>query len=527
VGVDKAAGRAHGAVTRVNNFAFYGTFIAGGLARLSGIKFVGPVFGSLSKLAGSPRKYMDETTMREAVHGPSAALGAAGSRLQMFAGEDPERTGLRKMAARVAGGLSSSAERVAGVETRAATALKSGSARVFTPLGDAVEKVGSAQREGLAVRVAAKATGQHANALAGLEQVMAHGAGDAAMAPVHSALETARGLLGDGSARMGAEKLAEFQEALGTAGEGLAEAAKAGADKKTISALRATLDKVGASTGAFNQRSGIAEKIRDLPNAIRNAPESLAGANLTNVALKGAVVTGTTLQVTSVVRGVAEKVHSLKQMYCDLTGEEKISTRKLLMSKNMPPLVKEARGHIMKEYGPRVVLNFANTIATYGFMKNSSRKTMLVSGGLMALNQVHAAKVQGYGLLPVYQAMSQLPELQDSHYAVLISAASKDAAQAGGVESALVQAVSKEYAEEGARPVDVLKEINSGRFDERVNNISAANRKAMEGRSGHDLAPRPQNAGIAKEVIGPHTQRLQEQMSQARRQQTAGAAPMR
>lgn len=518
VGADQAVGRAHGAISRVNSFVYYGGFLAGGLAFMGRLPVVGGLFNAASKAAASPREYMDNTTVRQAFHAPSTLLGAvrkaAEKRAVLGEGQEVAQGG-KAMAARLAGSLVGVEQKVSGAETGVLAAVKKGAEKIFNPLGDAAGKVGVDQRMKLADRLSGAASKQHGKATSALQDVLTHSKGNKALSAVQEGLSKAEGLLGDGSKRLGKKDTEAFMEALGSAQQGLAGVTKGAVDKKTMSVLQKGMKQVEAAGGAFNQRSGLADKVRDLPGTIKGAPKALANANLTNVALKGAVVTGTTLQVTSTARGIAEKVHSLKQMYCDMTGETKISTRKLLTSKEMPALIKEARGHIMKEYGPRVLLNFANTIATYGFMKNSSKSTMLVSGGLMALTQLHTAKVQNYSLLPMYEALNQQPEIQDVQYAAFISAASQDAAKAGGVESALVQALAVDYAKEGARPADILKEIENGRFDERALEKAQVNRAAMESQGGHALAPKAE-----REVMGSHTQRLQEEMT---RRQGVGA----
>lgn len=530
VGADRAVGRAHGAISRVNSFVYYGSFLAGGLAVMGKLPLVGKMFKGASELASAPRNYMDNTTVRDALHTPTTVIdklrGAAeksalkGTARDALLGEDGKLKteglkGAQAMAARMANGLGDARGHVDGVEKQAVGWLGRAAKRVFNPLGDAAGKVGVEQRVKLADRVAGKAVKQHGTAVSALENAMKTGADNAALTPVREALDKAKDLLGDGSVRMSAENVTALGETMGAAREGLSGLAKGAVDKKTLGSLQKGLQQVESAAGTFNQRSGMAEKIRDLPGTIKNAPKSLANANLTNVALKGAVVTGTTLQVTSTARGIAEKMHMLKQMYCDMTGEEKISTRKLLTSKHVPDLVKEARGQIMKEFGPRVVLNFANTIATYGFMKNNNKGTMLLSGGLMALTQLHTAKVQSYELLPMYEALNQQPQIQDVQYAAFISAASKDAAKAGGIESALVQALAVDYAKEGTRPADILKEIETGRFDERALEKAKANRNAMEQMGGHELA-RPDGS-----ALGAHTQR------ELARRQTEGMAQMR
>lgn len=99
-------------------------------------------------------------------------------------------------------------------------------------------------------------------------------------------------------------------------------------------------------------------------------------------------------------------------------------------------------------------------------------------------------------------------------YAQFITAASKDAAAAGGMESPLVQALAIDYAKEGIRPGDLLKEIQSGKFDERALAKVQANRDAQV------AAPAiPQQAEAARGVVGAHTQRAMERRYPAAQEQ--------
>jgi len=491
-GADRAIGRAHGMLSRVNQIAVFGGMAAGALGAMGKLPLVGKFFTGASEVALKPNEFMENTKVKDLGGMASKSLGRARDAVASRKGE----------ASGLAARLGNAQERVSGLEGGFAESAKKYAHRVSEPLGGAVEKHGAGmlgKLSGVAGRGAEKHVGK-AHGL--LDNVIAQGADNKALSGVTAPLEAAKkALSGD---KMDAEA---YTKAMEEAKKGLGDLAKGAVDKKTLGTLKKSIDKAGEAGMTAGQRSGMAAKLSGLPGAIKNAPDTLANANLKNVALKGAVVTGTALQVTGTARGIGEKVSTLKGLYTDLTGEQKISTRKLLFSKNVPDVIKEARGHILKEYGPRVVLNFANTIATYTFMKNTSMKSMIGSFGLMAASSLHSAKVQSYGILPMYEAMSKMPQIDDVQYAAFISAASKDAAAAGGVESPLVQALAVDYARSGARPADILKDIETGRFDERAMEKVQQNRAAMG--AGDFSAPKATQPGMDRGVVGAHTQRLQ------------------
>lgn len=490
-GADRAIGRAHGMLSRVNQVAVYGGMLAGALGAMGKLPLVGGFFKAAAETAKKPDQIMENTKVGDLGHLASKTLGRARDVVASRKGQDADL--VKK--------LGTMHERVSSAESGVLHRTGEYAGRVMNPLGDVVEKHGSSLLGKLSA-TAGRGAEKHAGKAQGLlDSMLQNGQGNEALGGVNTALEAAKKALGgekgvDGQA---------YAKAMEEAKKGLGEIAKGAVDKKTLGGLKKGIENAGAAGMTAGQRSGMAAKLTNLPNAIRKSPETLANANLKNVALKGAVVTGTALQVTGTARGIGEKVHTLKDLYCDLTGEKKISTRKLLFSKNVPDVVKEARSHILKEYGPRVVLNFANTIATYTFMKNTSMKSMLGSFGLMAASSLHSAKVQSYGILPMYEALNKKPQIEDVEYAGFISAASKEAAKAGGIESPLVQALAVDYAREGLRPADILKEIEIGRFDERAMQKVQENRVAME-QSGGYSSPQPH---ADRPVYGAHTQRLQ------------------
>ncbi|MBM3617853.1 MAG: hypothetical protein FJX23_04835 [Alphaproteobacteria bacterium] len=479
-GATAGIGSAHGALSRVNQYVFGIGILAGGLAAMGKLPFVGKAFASAAEAVVKPKEYMEKTSVEEFAHVGSSSLGKLKARV---AGKNPD----------LAGKLGAAESAFSSAEASVMGVVGQGAKTVSTRLGDLTEQKAGGLLSRLAERVSGKAGAHSAKASGLLDSLLEHDvlseAGDAA------------------KKAFAAGDTEGLQTAIGGLKETIGGLPKGTFDRKTLRDLNKATEGFGEAALAATEKSGLAGKIADLPNAIRNAPETVSKMNLSNVALKGALVTGTALQITGTAKGIGEKVHVLKQVHSDLTGEQKISTRKVLFSKNVPPIVKELRSQIIKEYGPRLALNLANTVATYTFMKGGGVKSMIGSAGLMAATSLHGAKVQGYGVLPMYQALNQAPQINDLQYAQFITAASKDAAAAGGIESPLVRALAQDYAQEGTRPGDILKEIQSGKFDERALAKVQASREAQ---NAGQTAAVPQQ----REAVGAYTQRELDRSSQ-------------
>lgn len=488
-GVNKAVVKTNVAFSRVNSMAAFGLQIGGMMGVLASAPLVGKLFKKAENVAAKPDEVLKKTTVRDAARFGETALTKATEFSKARLGEETFLTkGLGRAAEKAGPALGSVKRAAENVTDNLATRISS-QPKITQKLG------------GMADKLSGSADGHLGKAKDAFDTVMQSASGRdevaAALSPVKSAI---------GSEKLDAGGLSKAVE------EAQKAMSEMDLDGKTRKSLTKGLAKVSESAAMATQRQGAAEKLSNLPDAIRKAPDSLANASLKNVALKGTTVTATALVATSTAKGVSDRVHALKMMYMDLTGESKISTRKLLMSKKLPDAVKAARGNIMKEFGPRVLLNLADIAASYVFVKNNSTKGMLYSFGLKGASTLHAAQVQNLGLLPVYEALSQKAEIPPEEYAMFISMASKNARQAGGVENELVQALAIDYAEAGARPADILKDVESGKFDERATQKVADFKAAAGTVTDNADKLRPQALGGDKrEVVGEHTQRLQQQ----------------
>lgn len=510
MGADQAVGSVYRGISKVNSTVFYASFLAGALGMLSKTPLIGKAFGVLEKAAKSPRAYMDTTTMSEAGRTASTVLRKRAAKLaeKALEGQPSEvvekvlvmsgggeqkvlqgiqmsdaLTGEKAKLAERAKSLLEKADKVGAKENNILGGIADfASRRVFSPLGDMAERIAPSQRGKLAGWLTGRAGQRHGQALEALESAISN-VGDAT---VSGHLKKASELLGSSSSVMDADKAKAFTQALSDAKEGLS--GLEGLDKKTAKAVQSSLNKAMGAQTAFNNGLGRAEGIRNPGEAFRSATTKLGNASLTDVALKGAFAVGAIYQGTSTARGVAEQVHTLKQMYCDMTGANKIGTVKLLFGRNLPPEVKAARGHIFKTFGPRALINIANLGTTYAFMNGGGKKAMVASLGLMGVSQVQGMKEQNYQLLPMYGALNQMETIAPEQYAMFISAASKDAMRAGGPASPLVQALAMDYAQQGARPGLIMQEIANGQFSARVDKVVEANRATMNSIGGHQLA---------------------------------------
>lgn len=497
---------AFGFFTRINKLVFGAGMAAAAVASLSGGKADGGQKGMFGKLLGARKAALDGATP---VVETDAALGVIGKVAQVVGA--PERilkeTTANDLSHALSGGLSKAAKltgkspAMAGALSRASEgagaaekivfgAVGQGADRLSKGLGDLVEAHGGSALKGFAGRASATAAKHHDKAGGLVSEMLSQIGGNETLSGAKGHLELAQQALK-------AKDTTKFSEALNAAREAIGSAGKGEVGKKTLAGLNKAMGGAAEAVSAASQKEGLAAKLGNMPDMIRKAPENFGKASISNIALKGALVTGNALQVTATVKGISEKTHVLKQVYSDMTGETRVSTRKLMFSRNVPPLVKELRGQIIKEYGPRMVLNMANTVATYTFMKGNNLKSMLGSAGLNIATSLHSAKVQGYAVLPLYQQMNQASEISDVQYAQFITAASKDAAAAGGMESPLVQALAVDYAKEGIRPGELLKEIQSGKFDERALAKVRESQQVQTTRS----------QGADREILGEHTQR--------------------
>lgn len=538
--VDNAAQGVYRRVARVSTWLFTGTMVAGLLKTVGEVKYIGKPFKLAEGVVRKPLDYMNNTTVSEGVHAPSTALKGISARLKRLANEPvvdatrvPEKSRVlvgagvgtaggsgRGMASGVSDvgitkppkipkhrpKLAQLSERFDGAsrqmrveENWIAGGVRSGVQKPFSWLAD---KVGDVKDGSLRMRLATRWTGKagasHESALKALQELEAKSSG---VIDLKGATEKVRGLLGDGTTALNAKQAEEVRTTLGGVQEALATAVKGKSlPKATAKGLHGILKKANTASEAQIGSMGRADAARNLSTAVKNVPNKLGDMSLANAAMKGALVAGTVVQVTSTTRGVVDSFQSLRKMHSDMTGGAKINPFQLMFSRNLPSKVKMARGQIWKNYGPRVVLNFLSTLSQYGVWKNNSKGSMLLTGGLMAAGQIHAAKAQSYTLLSLYDALDQIPEINAKQYAALISVASIDAAKAGGTESALVQAIAEQYAQEKTRPAQVMQEMESGKFDERAMDIVQANRAKMENSGGHTLAPA--NATNTREVDG-------------------------
>ncbi|MCH2547067.1 MAG: hypothetical protein MK052_05625, partial [Alphaproteobacteria bacterium] len=489
----------NGGFMKAQSIGVRGLTASGMLGAMASLPIVGAAFGKAAKVLKTPSEVAGKATFGNVIHAPSAALGAAGAHAAAYAAGDEKGAKFRvgqEFAGKAAERLSRAGEAAGGVEGQLANTVGSRITSAFSRLE--VDDFAQAPRRFLAGHYGGKSESKFKAAAHSLEDVLAR-----------DEAKEAHGALGKVAKVLGGSSAEELDGAVKAAYERFEELAKdknSSINKKVLSDVRKATAEAYAAAGDGMRFGGRASRIENFGDTVRNIPQSVAKTNIADVAVKGAVYTGTALQVTSTARGIADNLHTLKQMHCDITGDKKISTRKLLTSKKVPDVVKRARNQIFKEFGPRAVLNAANIAATVG-KKKSGMKYVLVNSGIGMATQMINNVTQASSVLPMYEAMNQAPQLTEMHYAQFLSAASKDANKAGGVESGMVQALATDYAREGVRPADILKEIETGRFDQRTIAKAEANRIGMESKGGHTIS----GANAQTNVVGEHTRRLQNQ----------------
>lgn len=279
------------------------------------------------------------------------------------------------------------------------------------------------------------------------------------------------------------------------------EAAKA--SEKASKAFSKPLAKATKSLGKAASHVGSAEHWGNVEKGMRAVPDKLSKMDTGHVLMNSAFAAGSAVSMASDLRTFGQKIAALKIMYHDLTGQN-ISTFGLLVGK-VPPVIAAARSKLRKT----LVIKEATDAISVGISLrelsnrhfSGSAKAMI---GFMAAGMIGstAESMLGDTSIQVYQAMKTSfdgqPKSQD-YYAEYIGEISTDLKKRGGASSKFTQAVAKQYADEHATPEQILREINSGALNKRIDALIAA-------------APQPEHpADKAKQertVMGKHTEKV-------------------
>lgn len=282
------------------------------------------------------------------------------------------------------------------------------------------------------------------------------------------------------------------------------------AEDKTLKVARKEVNK--ALSGLHKPMAGLsrnAEKAafwQDVPGAIRKLPESMGKLDLHQAAFNSAITVGTLAEGAHTAFGIKHDFHILKRMIAAVEGkkESEISTLHALTG-SVPPVIQEARHHFFGKHGPEAI---AETLAA-GFNLTLMKKGgagMASMAGLMLAPMAGQALADKSPMLEMYDALEKLQAagkpLNAPMYAEFITTSYKKAEELG-MRNRLVQALGKEYEEAKASAGDILKDIASGKIDERA---AALEQKFAE----QDKASVAQAPADAKPAVGKHSAKVLE-----------------
>ena len=271
-------------------------------------------------------------------------------------------------------------------------------------------------------------------------------------------------------------------------------------------------------------------------NGFKNASTTIGGRSVTQNAWVAGVYTGFGVQTIQTGKSFSSELRTLKQLYADLTGVSvnQISTMKALFGA-APPFVKEARHSIAKHILPEALVNVLSFVINLKLTRNnmSGKKQIALIAMQMGGGSVVSWLVGTENFLPMYAALYDMQAkgqaVPPEAYAEFLGTASKDARNDGGAGNTLVQAVAIRYAERQASPAQIVKDIESGVFnqialEEKAKlNALPAEQTAKDGGhearsiSAQDLAamqpvkatlPATQDAISPKTAMGPHSAKV-------------------
>ncbi len=245
-----------------------------------------------------------------------------------------------------------------------------------------------------------------------------------------------------------------------------------------------------------------AASMRNVEHSIRTIPQRLGKMDIGHTIANGSFVAMSGISMASDARSFTKNLATLKQLHHDMTGEN-ISTMGVLFGK-VPGVVAEARSHLLKNTAIKEGTDVVGLGVNLKGLLNPA------FGGIKAMAAYMlpqfaaqgADMVMGESVLPAYQMLKASfdpkQQMPLDYYEAFVGTMSKDLRKRGGVESSFTKAVAEQYAQMHATPEQMLKEIESGALNKRVEAIIAANKAA---------APAT-HASKEKQVLGKHTQQV-------------------
>ncbi|MDE3060448.1 MAG: hypothetical protein KGJ06_05505 [Pseudomonadota bacterium] len=241
----------------------------------------------------------------------------------------------------------------------------------------------------------------------------------------------------------------------------------------------------------------------------------------------GSLMSGS--QLYGVARSFSDKLDSLKQIYADMTGKNvsQVSTLSVLTG-NVPKTVREARTHVLLEHGSRGFFSAAwGAISLRGLFKGSG--IGMKTGLFLGLANEGIDRVMGEApVLHIYKGVSDAYKsgktLSAQDYAMFTLAASDALRSHGKVGEAFAIELGKQYAAENAKPWEILKEIEKGILNQRIEKIKAAHPIAAHAKPAHAEARLQRKTDPnARAVVGDgkftgqlHQEALQQHMTPGR-----------
>jgi len=230
--------------------------------------------------------------------------------------------------------------------------------------------------------------------------------------------------------------------------------------------------------------------------------------------MEGSFVAMSGVEMYRVASSFTDKMESLKQMYADLTGKNprRISTWSLLTADKVPPIVADARSHIIKEHGLRGILSSIGGIV--------SLRSMLGKGGKWASGIFMGAQLGSVGvdflmgeapLLQIYKGLSDKSkqgQLTAQDRAVLLVSASEELRKRGNVGMQFAQEIVGKYYANNATPAGMLKDVANGKLMQHVHDLINTHKVVhpAAAHNGHSMVDKISNkTNPHRPTVGTHT----------------------
>ncbi len=507
-----------------SGFFMYDFFVAMGLAAAvggvgkglswvgekTGVKALGSVggwFGRRSDNLQAPRKYMEGITLDKSLSRTTESLH--GKTAQWFGEESAVAQGMGRVAEEAQKAQASINSATGTVFRRATTAMGNVVERVDAPMHG---MAGFRQRRAVKHHVSLRDELQKAKAVLQKHEAALRGGAKSAEAGAHmdvvrKGFDALHGMMQEVPT---AEMAQKAESLLAQVRDSYAELHKLHKDEETLKGARKEVNKaLGRLHKPMARLSENAQKSafwQDVPGAIRNLPKSMGKMDLHQAAFNSAITVGTLAEGAHTAFAIKHDFHILKRMIAVVEGkkESEISTLHALVG-DVPPVIREARHHFFGKHGPEAIAETLAAGLNLTLMKKGGAG-MAAMSGLMLAPMAGQALADKSPMLEMYDALDKLQAagrpLNAAMYAEFVATSYKKA-QDLGMHNRLVQALGKEYEGVKASAGDILKDIASGKIDERA---AALEQKFAE----QDKASVAKDTVDAKPAVGKHSAKVLE-----------------